>query len=114
MDDSPAFLAGARAILEGRDFTVVGEAGTAAQALQLAGQLDPDVVLVDIVLGDESGFAVARQLAERAESSTPKLILISTHPEDEFADLIAESPALGFIAKAELSPVTLVELVRES
>ena len=74
MDDSAAFLAGAKVILEGRDFTVVGEAGTAAQALELAELLDPDVVLVDIVLGDESRFAVAQQLAERAESSTPKLI----------------------------------------
>ena len=48
------------------------------------------------------------------ESSTPKLILISTHPEDKFADLIAESPALGFIAKAELSPATLGGLLSDT
>ena len=111
VDDNAEFLAAARAILEGPDVAVVGEAATAAEALELAAKLDPDLVLVDIDLGDESGFAVMRQLAERAGSSTPKLVLISTHPEDEFADLIAESPALGFIAKAELSPVTLGELV---
>ena len=111
VDDNAEFSAAARTILEGPDVAVVGEAATAAQALELAAKLDPDLVLVDIDLGDDSGFAVTRQLAGRAESSTPKVILISTHPEDEFADLITESPALGFIAKAELSPVTLGELL---
>ena len=109
--DNAAFLAAARAILEGRDFTVVGEAATAPEALQRAEELAPDLVLLDIDLGEDNGLALARALARRTPSAASKLILVSAHPRDDFADLIAESPALGFIAKSELSPVTLGELV---
>ena len=111
VDDNAAFLAAARAILEGRDLTVVGEAATAAEALQRAEELAPDIVLLDIDLGDDNGLAVARALAERAQSATPKTILMSAYPEDDFADLIAESPALGFIPKPALSPATVGELM---
>ena len=111
VDDNAEFLAAARTILEGSEVAVVGEAATAAEALELAAKLDPDLVLVDIDLGDDSGFAVAQLLAERAGNSAPKLILTSAHAEDDFADLIAESPALGFIPKAELSPATLADLL---
>lgn len=111
VDDNAAFLAAARAILEGRDFTIVGEAATRGQALALAEELAPDLVLLDIDLGEDSGLSVARQLAEGAGNSSPKLILISVHPEDDFADLISDSPVLGFIPKSELSPVTVRELL---
>jgi DNA-binding NarL/FixJ family response regulator len=59
-------------------------------------------VLIDIVLGGESGFEVARQLSERG-MGTAALILISTHSRADFANLIAESPAAGFLPKSELS-----------
>ncbi len=111
VDDNAAFLAAARTILEGRDFTIIAEAATAAEALERAEETDPDLVLLDIDLGEDSGFSVARQLAERRGNSAPKLILISAHPEDDFADLIADSPVLGFIPKSELSPVAIDELL---
>lgn len=111
VDDNAEFLAAARAILEGRDFTIVGQASSAAEALHWAEEVDPDLVLLDIDLGNDNGFAVARQLAKRARNAKPRLILISAHPEDDFADLIAESPALGFIPKSELSPAKVAWLL---
>jgi DNA-binding NarL/FixJ family response regulator len=111
VDDSAAFMAAARAILEGQDFTVVGQASTSADALERAEQLDPDVILIDIDLGEESGFDVARDLSAREVPNGQKLVLISAHPETDFADLIADSPATGFIAKSELSPRALAGLL---
>ena len=114
VDDNAEFVAAARVILEGEDFTVVADASTAAEAVQTADEVHPDLVLLDIDLGHDNGFDVARQLAGRSGNPTPKLILISAHPEDDFADLIAESPVLGFIPKSELSPAKVGELLRGS
>jgi hypothetical protein len=61
-------------------------------------------VLIDIDLGEESGFALARSLGDGASrASVPHMILISTHDEGEYADLIEASPAVGFLAKTDLS-----------
>jgi CheY-like chemotaxis protein len=102
VDDSAAFLAAARRLLERQGLTVAGVASTAAEALERARELRPDVVLVDIVLGEASGFDVARRLAA-GNGESPTVILVSTHAETDFADLIAETPAAGFLAKGELS-----------
>lgn len=64
VDDSAAFLHAARGLLEREGMDVVGVATTRAEALLQAEELRPDVTLVDIGLGDESGFDVVRQLAE--------------------------------------------------
>lgn len=114
VDDNVSFLAAAAAILDGSAFTIVAEAKTAAEAVLRIGELEPDVVLVDIDLGEDDGFVLAQRLAEDADGSGAKLILISAHPEDDFADLIAESPALGFVAKWDLTPARLAELLRDS
>lgn len=81
--------------------TVVGVASTGAEALELVAELRPDVTLVDIDLGGESGLDVARQLSSGTASSP--VILISTHDEDDFAGLIEASPAIGFLPKTTLS-----------
>jgi CheY-like chemotaxis protein len=77
---------------------VLGVATNGAEALRLVGELRPDVVLVDIDLGEDSGFDVARELA-RADgggaNGTPAVILISTHAEADLAELIAEAPVAG-------------------
>jgi DNA-binding NarL/FixJ family response regulator len=104
VDDSPAFVAAARSLLERQGVTVLGTAATGAEAVRLAADLHPDVMLVDIDLGPESGFDLARRLAE---SAAPPVILISTYAEEDYADLIAGSPALGFIPKATLSAAAI-------
>jgi DNA-binding NarL/FixJ family response regulator len=103
VDDNQLFLETARDLLEREGLRVVGVAETAAQALLRTAELRPEVVLVDITLGDESGFDLARRLAGHNGGRGAAVILISTHSEADFADLIAESPAAGFLSKGELS-----------
>ncbi|GFG50078.1 hypothetical protein CQY20_04385 [Mycolicibacterium agri] len=102
VDDSAAFRNAASQMLQRAGVSVVGVAATAAEALSCYEQLHPDVVLVDIDLGPENGFDVAEAL-HKAGPPEPSVILISTHSEQDFADLIAESPALGFLPKFALS-----------
>ena len=111
VDDNPLFLETARDLLEREGLRVVGLAATTAQALQRTAELRPDIVLVDISLGDESGFDVARRLAEHDRSGGMAVILISTHSEADFADLIAESPAAGFLPKEDLSAHAIRRIV---
>jgi hypothetical protein len=64
---------------------------------------------VDINLGDESGFDLAEQLARG--SGSPPVVLTSTESEEELGDMIAVSPAIGFVPKAGLSPDALRRLL---
>jgi two-component system nitrate/nitrite response regulator NarL len=100
VDDSVEFLEAARSLLERQGVAVVGVAATSSDALEQFGELRPEVVLVDIDLGEDSGFDVAQRIANAAGAS---VILISTRAEDDWAELIADSPAVGFISKSELS-----------
>ena len=103
IDDNPQFLDAARRLLEQGGITVVGIGASGEEAVRLAGELRPDVTLVDIELGGENGVAITRHLAQLETAPAGKLILISTHAEDEFAELIESSPAIGFLPKATLS-----------
>jgi CheY-like chemotaxis protein len=111
VDDSAQFLAAAHRWLEGQGITVVGIASTVADALHQTAVLHPDVVLVDIDLGGESGFDVTRQLQEQSGGRSIPVILISAHAEEDYAELIAASPAVGFISKTTLSGRRIRELV---
>jgi len=84
--------------------TVAGVAGSGAEAVEQVRTLRPDVVLIDIRLGEESGFEAARQLAG---GGGPAALIMISHAEDDYADLIADSPTAGFLAKAELSAVAI-------
>ena len=111
VDDNDSFLEAARLLLEREGLTVVGVASTCADGLREAALLRPDVVLVDISLGEESGFDLARSLVDGREVDGATVILISTHDETTLADLIAASPAAGFIPKAELSASAIRRIV---
>lgn len=105
VDDDDEFLTVAQALLERGGLTVAGVAHSSAEAVQRTEALRPDVVLIDIRLGPESGFEVARRLADNGHPAA--LIMISTHAGEDYAELIAESPATGFLPKAELSAVAV-------
>jgi DNA-binding NarL/FixJ family response regulator len=102
VDDSWLFLEAARDRLEREGLRVVGVAVTSAEALRRAEELRPEAVLVDVMLGGESGFELARRLAADRDGG-PAVILISTYSAADFAGPIAESPAAGFLPKQELS-----------
>ena len=87
--------------------TVAGVASSIAEALRQVRALRPDLILVDIGLGDESGFDLARLLAQDGQSGGAgggaEVILISTGAEADYREMIDDSPAAGFLAKSELS-----------
>jgi DNA-binding NarL/FixJ family response regulator len=103
VDDSPDFVDAARRLLEHDGIMVVGVASTSAEAFRCVRDLRPDVVLVDVNLGEENGFELAEQIQRSVLPAAPPVIMISTHNEQDLADLIATSPALGFVAKLGLS-----------
>ena len=99
VDDNDAFLETARTLLERQGVQVAGVASNIAGALRQARALRPDVVLVDIGLGEERGFELARLLAADGQDGQDgqrvraDVILISAQAERYYIDLIAESPA---------------------
>jgi DNA-binding NarL/FixJ family response regulator len=111
IDDSPCFLAAAHRLLEKQGIAVVGVASTRTAALQGAAQLRPDVILLDIDLGGESGLELARQLHREAGRNASAMILISTHSEQDYAELIAASPAIGFLSKNAVSAAAIQDIL---
>jgi CheY-like chemotaxis protein len=103
VDDNLRFGEEARSLLEQEGISVVGVAASGDEAVQLAEALAPDLALVDISLGAESGFDVARRLVDNSNADPPAIIFVSTYDEREFTGRIAASPAIGFIAKTKLS-----------
>jgi DNA-binding NarL/FixJ family response regulator len=102
VDDSLPFLEAARQLLVDDGVTVIGVAATSDQAVDQALVLAPDLALVDIDLGSESGFDVAQRLAALPNGGPP-VVLISAECENEFAELVGASGALGFVSKTDLS-----------
>jgi DNA-binding NarL/FixJ family response regulator len=109
IDDNPGFIDAVADFLGHHGITIVGSASTIAEALSCVAQLRPDVTIVDIILGDESGFDLAEQLA--GAPASPPVVLTSSQSEEEFADMIAVSPAIGFVPKVGLSPDALRRLL---
>jgi DNA-binding NarL/FixJ family response regulator len=113
VDDNASFRTEVRGLLQEQGIDVVGTAGSGDEAVRLIEEARPDVVLIDIDLGRESGFEVVRRLAESASGAFLQMILISTHDEGEYADLIAASPAGGFLAKTDLSGTAIRTLLAD-
>lgn len=95
VDDNADFLEVARDLLERQGIAVVGVASASAEALQRADELRPDVTLVDIELGGESGFDLTDRLASGRDGRRSSVILVSTYAEKDFADLIAPARRLA-------------------
>ena len=111
VDDNDAFRTAASVLLEREGMTVAGLASNSAEALREAHALRLDVILVDVGLGEESGFDLARRLAENGNARGATVIMISARSESDYAELIAASPAAGFLAKSELSAVAIGRLL---
>jgi DNA-binding NarL/FixJ family response regulator len=109
VDDSSRFLTSATELLELQGLEVVGTATNGEEALDRTKSLRPDVVLVDVVLGDESGIELAGRLVETMPSTT--VVLVSSHDREDFGDLIELSAAAGFIPKRSLSASSITALL---
>jgi DNA-binding NarL/FixJ family response regulator len=110
VDDHPSFRRLATKVLEAGGFDVVGEAGDGEGALALAHRLRPQVVLLDVLLPDMSGFDVADALAD----DSSQVVLVSSRSAGDLAEGIRHSTARGFITKSELTPAALTALVGEA
>ena len=111
VDDNPTFIDVAARLLERGGITIIGVASTSAEAVQRVEELRPNVALVDVDLGGESGFDLTEELHRSNSHSPPKVILTSAHSEEDFADMIATSPAVGFLPKADLSSAAIRDLL---
>ena len=109
VDDNEAFLASASRLLCAQGLEVVARASSGAEALRLARQLQPDVALVDVQLGDEDGLELARRFAANALAT--RVILISTHSKDELGELVVDSPAVGFLPKPAVGADAIAKLL---
>ena len=101
VDDNDAFRAAARQLLERAGFAVVAEAESGAGGVEEAKAHSPHIAIVDVQLPDFDGFEVAARLSEL--EAAPQVILVSSLDGADFGALVAGSPALGFLPKAELS-----------
>jgi DNA-binding NarL/FixJ family response regulator len=109
VDDHPSFRRLAAKLLEAGGFDIVGEAEDGRSGLTAARRLRPELVLLDVLLPDMSGFAVAEALA--ADSGRPLVVFVSSRSASELAAGLERSSACGFIAKRELTAAALAALV---
>ena len=111
IDDNPHFLDVARTLLEQEGLLVVGVASTGDEAVRRTAELHPDVTLVDVDLGQDSGFDVVQRLVDDPDVHPGQLILISSHAEEDLVDLVEASPAIGFVGKPALSATAIERLL---
>jgi DNA-binding NarL/FixJ family response regulator len=109
VDDNESFLEAARELLENEGLDVVGVAVDADEALFAAGEHHPELALVDVDLGTDSGVRLAGELA--VAHPWLEVILISAYSAEDLPELLDESPALGFIHKSRLSRRAIEELI---
>jgi DNA-binding NarL/FixJ family response regulator len=97
-DDHASFRRLARRLLESAGYSVVGEASDGASTLAAVAELRPDVVLLDVLLPDTSGFAIADQIA--AEPEPPVVLLTSSRSAADYGAAVA---GRRFLPKSDLT-----------
>jgi len=111
-DDQALVRAGFRALLDAQDdIQVVGEAGDGEQAVGLARELTPDVVLMDIRMPGTDGLAATRQIAADKQLASARVVILTTFELDEYVFEAIRSGASGFLVK-DTEPDELVQAVR--
>jgi two-component system, NarL family, nitrate/nitrite response regulator NarL len=110
VDDSEQFLRAATSSLSRNGVKVIGAATSSATAREQIRRLEPDVVLVDVGLGDENGFELVVALVHAFPYLESRVALISSRAKDDYIELVDASPALGFISKSDLSASAITQL----
>ena len=114
VDDCRHFLDAARALLECEGLAVVGVASTIAEALRRVQDVKPDVALVDVELGNESGFDLARRIRSETSLDRSRVILISCYTDEDLGDLITDAPVAAFLSKSHLSARAIREILGDT
>src|SRR3954447_24108930 len=96
VDDSEPFIAASRALLEREGLTVLGEASTPEDAVEIVRQQQPDVVLLDLHFGSVSGLDLASRLMT-GPGASPVVVLVSTAAAEDVEPLLAGSSVRGFL-----------------
>jgi DNA-binding NarL/FixJ family response regulator len=109
VDDSASFRWSVRALLDAEGFAVIGEANSGSAAVHAVDRLDPDVVLLDVVLPDIDGFEVCARIT-RPGLARPAVVLTSSRDAQDFRGRIDGSAARGFLPKADLTGAALAAI----
>jgi DNA-binding NarL/FixJ family response regulator len=109
-DDQPLVRSGFRMIIDERsDLELVGEAEDGAQAVRLAQELDPDVVLMDIRMPNVDGVEATRRLVDA--DTRARILVLTTFDLDEYVYAAVRAGASGFLLK-DVQPADLVDAIR--
>ena len=112
VDDQALVRAGFRALLDAQeDLEVVGEAGDGEEAVRLATELTPDVVLMDIRMPGVDGLSATRRIAENDRLANVRIVMLTTFGLDEYVFEAIRSGASGFLVK-DTEPEQLLHAVR--
>ncbi len=100
VDDQEPFRSAARMVVEMADgFEVAGEAESGEGGVELAAQLEPDLVLMDVYLPGIDGLEATRQIT--AVDGAPRVLVMSTHESEEFAEAALAAGAIAFVPKSQ-------------
>ncbi|MBU2610247.1 MAG: response regulator transcription factor [Chloroflexi bacterium] len=110
VDDHQVVRSGLRMLLAGEsDVEIVGEAGTAKEALDAVGQLTPDIVLMDIGLPDMSGIQATREIKRLYPEVA--VVALTIHEDEEYFFKMLEAGASGYVPK-RAAPEELLTAIR--
>ncbi|MGZ9224992.1 MAG: response regulator [Anaerolineales bacterium] len=110
VDDHAVVRSGLRMMLENeRDVEIIGEAATAAEALEAAIRLKPNVILMDIGLPDMSGIDATREIKRRCPDVS--IVALTIHEDEEYFFKMLEAGASGYVPK-RAAPEELVTAIR--
>jgi CheY-like chemotaxis protein len=110
VDDNPDYRALVRYALAGSEVELVGEAATPAEGVRLAGELQPDLVLLDIVRRDDDGLAAIRPLQEAAPKAT--VVAVASYAEHDLWGRSSQAGSIAYLSKSTPPTRLCEELVR--
>ena len=108
VDDQAPFREASRMVVEMTDgFEVVGEASDGEEAVRMAAELRPDLVVMDVQMPKMNGIEATRAIA--ATDDAPRILVMSTHESGDYGGPALDAGAAAFMSKAEFGMDSLVE-----